>query len=117
VVAGLYDIAGRSSPHRTFDRGVDALGWIGRAHQPEIIEWLRAQLDAVGWQLTAREAEACRLARLGHNNKSIAYEMGITASTVGVLLHNAARKLNAKSRLELLEASQRIADYQMLDGH
>jgi DNA-binding CsgD family transcriptional regulator len=111
VVAGLYDIAGRSSPHRTFDRSLDALRWIGRGHQPEITEWLNAQLDAVGWQLTAREAEALRLASLGHNNKSIAYEMGITASTVGVLLHHAARKLNARSRQELLEAYQKIASY------
>jgi DNA-binding CsgD family transcriptional regulator len=48
--------------------------------------------------LSTREAEAVSLASLGHSNKVIAYELGISASTVGVLLHRAARKLGAKSR-------------------
>jgi DNA-binding CsgD family transcriptional regulator len=52
--------------------------------------------------LTPRERQAIGFARLGHPNKLIAYEMGITASTVAVLLHTAARKLGVRSRAELL---------------
>ncbi|HEX3761024.1 MAG TPA: helix-turn-helix transcriptional regulator [Kofleriaceae bacterium] len=52
--------------------------------------------------LTLRERQAVAFASLGHTNKLIAYEMGISASTVGVLLHRAARKLEAATRGELL---------------
>ncbi|HEY1586668.1 MAG TPA: LuxR C-terminal-related transcriptional regulator [Polyangia bacterium] len=52
--------------------------------------------------LTARERQALGYAALGHSNKLIAYEMGVSPSTVGVLLHRAARKLGAKTRAELI---------------
>ena len=54
--------------------------------------------------LSTRERQAVAYASLGHTNKLIAYEMGITATTVAVLLHRAARKLGASSRDELLRA-------------
>ena len=53
--------------------------------------------------LTDRERQALGWATLGHGNKLIAYEMGISPNTVGVLLHRAARKLDARSRGELLD--------------
>ena len=43
----------------------------------------------------------------GVTNKVIAYEMGISASTVGVLLHRAARKLDCQTRGELLARFER----------
>jgi DNA-binding CsgD family transcriptional regulator len=58
--------------------------------------------------LTDRERQALGYADIGHSNKLIAYEMGISPLTVGVLLHRAARKLGAKSRAELLEAYRKI---------
>jgi DNA-binding CsgD family transcriptional regulator len=54
--------------------------------------------------LSARERQALGYARLGHSNKLIAYELGIAASTVGVLLHRAALKLGARTRAELIAA-------------
>ncbi|MBL9021330.1 MAG: hypothetical protein JNL21_03990 [Myxococcales bacterium] len=57
-------------------------------------------------ELSGRERQAIAYARMGHTNKLIAYELGISASTVGVLLWRAAKKLGANSREELL----RIAD-------
>jgi DNA-binding NarL/FixJ family response regulator len=42
------------------------------------------------------------LACAGRSNKSIAQELELSPSTVGVLLFRAAAKLNAKSRSELL---------------
>jgi DNA-binding CsgD family transcriptional regulator len=54
--------------------------------------------------LSARESQAVAFAALGHTNKLIAYEMGITAATVGVLLWRAAAKLGVKSRAELVYA-------------
>ncbi len=52
--------------------------------------------------LTERERQVVGYAALGHSNKLIAYEMGISSSTVGVLLHRAARKLGASDRIELI---------------
>jgi DNA-binding CsgD family transcriptional regulator len=52
--------------------------------------------------LTKREEDALVLACAGRSNKSIAQELELSPSTVGVLLFRAAAKLNAKSRSELL---------------
>ncbi|MEO8877525.1 MAG: helix-turn-helix transcriptional regulator [Polyangiaceae bacterium] len=48
--------------------------------------------------LSLRERQCLAYAALGHKNKLIAYELGITPSTVGVLLLRAAKKLSAVSR-------------------
>jgi DNA-binding CsgD family transcriptional regulator len=42
-------------------------------------------------------------ALLGHRNKVIAYDLGLAASTVRVLIARAAAKVGARSRQELLE--------------
>ena len=57
--------------------------------------------------LTLRERQAAGYAALGHSNKLIAYEMGVSPSTVGVLLHRAARKLDAQTRDELIAKLRR----------
>ncbi len=48
--------------------------------------------------LTPRERQVAGFAALGQSNKLIAYELGISPSTVGVLLARAAKKLGVKSR-------------------
>lgn len=48
--------------------------------------------------LSERELQVLTQAHLGHSNKEIAYELGLAASTVRVLLHRAARKLKATTR-------------------
>jgi DNA-binding CsgD family transcriptional regulator len=53
--------------------------------------------------LSPRERQALGFAALGDSNKLIAYELGISASTVGVLLHRAAQKLGCHTRVELLQ--------------
>ena len=53
--------------------------------------------------LSARERHVLAFLALGQTNKHIAYELGISASTVGVLLHRAAQKLGCHSRAELLQ--------------
>lgn len=55
-------------------------------------------------RLTDRERQVVAYARLGHSNKFIAYELGISPSTIGVLLWRAAAKVGARSRRALLEA-------------
>ena len=62
-------------------------------------------------QLTLRERQALAYAALGHRNLMIAYEMGISPSTVGVLLHRAARKLGATTRQELLARFAALPKY------
>ena len=54
--------------------------------------------------LTSRELQAARAAALGHSNKLIAYELGISASTVATLLSRAMRKLGAPNRAALIAA-------------
>ena len=68
--------------------------------------WLLARKNDVaevgGADLSPRELQAVAFAALGHANKLIAYEMGIAAETVRVLLHRAAKKLGARTRAELI---------------
>jgi len=51
--------------------------------------------------LTAREAQVVGLLAQGHSNKLIAYELGLAASTVRVLVHRSAQKLRVKTRADL----------------
>jgi DNA-binding CsgD family transcriptional regulator len=53
--------------------------------------------------LSPRERQVLELALGGDSNKRIAYELGISASTVGVLLHRASEKLGTHGRAELLQ--------------
>ncbi len=53
--------------------------------------------------LSLREHQVMTQAHLGHDNKVIAYELGLTHSTVRVLLHRAATKLGASSRQEAID--------------
>lgn len=53
--------------------------------------------------LSNREADVVHLAVQGRHNKWIAHELGLSHSTVRVLLARAAKKFGAKSRDELLQ--------------
>jgi DNA-binding NarL/FixJ family response regulator len=51
--------------------------------------------------LTLREREVLAAVALGHANKRIALELGVSESTVSAALRGAARKLGVRSRVEL----------------
>jgi DNA-binding NarL/FixJ family response regulator len=51
--------------------------------------------------LTARERDVLRSLRSGYQNKIIAYELGISESTVKVHLRNIMKKLNASNRTQV----------------
>lgn len=53
-------------------------------------------------KLSAREAQVVRTAALGHSNKVIAYELGLTVSTISTLLVRAMKKLRVSSRVALI---------------
>lgn len=52
--------------------------------------------------LSDRERQAMSYAALGHSNKLIAYELGVSTSTIGVLLHRAMRKLGVGTRKDAI---------------
>ncbi len=54
--------------------------------------------------LTEREAQTVAFAALGHSNKLIAYELGVSISTVAMRLSRAAAKVGAPSRVALIRA-------------
>ncbi len=54
-------------------------------------------------ELTLRERQVVGYAALGHDNKVIAYELGLATATVRVLVHRASRKLGVRGRAELIE--------------
>lgn len=54
--------------------------------------------------LAEREREVAAYLALGHSTKVIAYELGISDSTVRVLLRRVRRKLSVKTRAELVAA-------------
>jgi DNA-binding CsgD family transcriptional regulator len=57
--------------------------------------------------LSKREKEVVGYAKLGHHDKLIAYNLGISHSTVRVILGRAKAKLGVRSRKELLEVYRR----------
>ena len=59
--------------------------------------------------LTDREQEVLAFAVMGHHNKLIAYNLGISHSTVRVLMARAAGKLGARSRAELVRRQLEVA--------
>lgn len=52
--------------------------------------------------LTAREEQVVACAAMGHSNKLIAYDLGLSTGTVAVLLGRAARKLGVNGRVALV---------------
>jgi DNA-binding NarL/FixJ family response regulator len=52
--------------------------------------------------LTLRERQVVGYAALGHDNKIIAYDLGIAHATVKVLMARAAMKLGVRSRAEVI---------------
>jgi DNA-binding CsgD family transcriptional regulator len=58
--------------------------------------------------LSERELQVVLWAAAGQANKVIAYELGLSASTVRVLLSRAAAKIGARSRVDLLEKVARL---------
>jgi len=52
-------------------------------------------------RLSSRELETLALLALNQTNKEIAFALGLSASTVGVLLYRAAQKLGTRTRAEL----------------
>lgn len=67
-----------------------------------------ADLQARYDQLTPREREIMVLVAQGKQNKLIAYELGVTESTVKVHRHNVMAKMHIRSLPELTLALQRL---------
>lgn len=57
--------------------------------------------------LSQRELQVMTQAHLGHSDKEIAYELGLSVSTVRVLIHRAIQKLGAEDRREALARFER----------
>jgi DNA-binding CsgD family transcriptional regulator len=58
--------------------------------------------------LSKREREIVGYAQLGHHDKQIAYSLGVSPSTVRVLMGRAKAKLGVRSRKELLEVCRSV---------
>jgi DNA-binding CsgD family transcriptional regulator len=59
-------------------------------------------------KLSAREQQILAFAALDHTNKEIAYELGLSAATVRVLMSRAARKLRAAGREDAIEIFRQL---------
>jgi DNA-binding NarL/FixJ family response regulator len=57
--------------------------------------------------LSERQRDVLSLAALGHGNKFIAYQLGLTSSAVAMILARTARKLGVASRVHLIEVARR----------
>lgn len=60
--------------------------------------------------LSEREHQVLTQAHLGHADKAIAYELGLSHSTVRVLLHRAMKKLGAATRSEAIARFDALAN-------
>jgi DNA-binding CsgD family transcriptional regulator len=54
--------------------------------------------------LTPREQQVAACAAMGHSNKLIAYDLGLSVGSVAVLLSRAAKKLGVRGRVGLIRA-------------
>jgi DNA-binding NarL/FixJ family response regulator len=91
-------VAGRWSLVDHFDRDGRRY-FVVRSNAPEVA---RAPLSE-------REAQVAGAAAIGHANKVIAYELGISASSVATHLKRAAEKLGVRSRVQLIAAFNALA--------
>ena len=66
-------------------------------------------------QLTPRERAVVALAVLGRSNKLIAYELGLSLSSVGTYLQRAQRRLGVSSRAALIREFVRAASQESAD--
>jgi DNA-binding CsgD family transcriptional regulator len=66
-----------------------------------VVARVNPQPSAPRPRLSPREDQIVALASLGHSDKLIGYELGLTESAVAVHLHRARRKLGVRSRTEL----------------
>jgi DNA-binding NarL/FixJ family response regulator len=60
--------------------------------------------------LTPEQAQVVGFALLGHSNKLIAYELGLTESGVAMRLSRAAHKLGARSRVAMIRTVRRLLE-------
>jgi DNA-binding NarL/FixJ family response regulator len=60
--------------------------------------------ETSGKSLTEREHQVVACAAMGHSNKLIAYDLGLSTGTVSVLLARAGRKLGVSGRVALIRA-------------
>ena len=87
-------VAGRWTLVDSFDRGGRRY-FVARNNRPEVLATS---------PLSAREAEVLGAAALGHSNKMIAYELGITPSSVATHLARAGTKFGVRTRVQLIAA-------------
>jgi DNA-binding CsgD family transcriptional regulator len=111
-------ISGARGPLRFAEGGVAVAGWQGLVQRrftlvdaPEPARRHRRMLafenppQIPGFAaLTEREREVAAFLTLGHSTKVIAYELGISDSTVRVLLRRVRHKLGVDTRADLLAA-------------
>lgn len=67
--------------------------------------------------LSEREHQVMTHAHLGHSNKVIAYELGLSDSTVRVLLYRAVRKLGVTTRTDAIARFDSLAQQSTRDGN
>jgi DNA-binding CsgD family transcriptional regulator len=60
--------------------------------------------------LTERERQVVACAAMGHSNKLIAYDLGLSTGTVSVVLSRAAQKLGVSGRVALIRAFRELAE-------
>lgn len=65
-------------------------------------------------RLSRRETQVLAAVAMGHANKHIAYDLGISESTVSAYVRRASKKLHATSRVGLVRAWQRMQSAPMV---
>ena len=69
------------------------------------------QVPVVGRKaLTDRERQVVACAAMGHSNKLIAYDLGLSTGTISVILSRAAEKLGVSGRVALIRAFRERAE-------
>jgi DNA-binding NarL/FixJ family response regulator len=102
--AGASGYVLKQSSFRVLTDAIDAVRRGERYVDPRLadLDIASAGNEPTNAQLTEREHEILRNAALGHSNKDLAAEFGISVKTIEVHKSNAMRKLSLGNRGELL---------------
>ena len=115
-LAWVQDVAAAAEP--ALDAGLGTMAYTFRADRFEsdgrtfLIAKPNPPRPPAVKRLTPRERAVVALAVLGRSNKLIAYELGLSLSSVGTYLQRAQRRLGVSSRAALIREFVRASSEQ-----
>jgi len=112
--AGTLGYVLKKSPHNELLRAIRAAGTGQQYVDPSLTHHLAEPFSRQRYNrsvraspVTARESQVLKLVSLGHSNKEVAAQLGLSVKTIELHKANAMQKLGLEGRIELLRYALR----------